>query len=226
MPEKQYNKIRVFIVDDHEVVRLGLIQFLDSHDHLHICGQAGDANTAIALINDCSPDIAVVDISLEGVSGIELIKAIRARYRSVYILALSMHAEKEVVRRALQAGAGGYVLKSEPVDQVVEAIEKITAGKSYISESLSDSLLDIVAGKEEEGTEGLMTDLTDRELDIFKLIGQGLDRREIARRLNISTSTIGTYRDRIKTKLNMKSSGELVRFAVRWVSREGGGHQS
>lgn len=211
-------KIRVFIVDDHEIVRLGLVQYLNSHDTLQVCGQAGDANSAIAAINECMPDIAVVDISLEGVSGIDLIKAIKSRYRQVAVMALSMHAEKEVVRRALQAGAGGYVLKSEPVDQVVEAIEKIIGGKSYISESLRESLMDIVSMKE-EGPEELLTQLTDRELDIFKLIGEGLDRREIAQKMGISTSTIGTYRDRIKNKLNMKSSGELIRFAVRWTSK-------
>lgn len=218
MQEERKKQIRIFIVDDHEVVRLGLIQFLNSHAHLHVCGQAGDANTAIASINDCGPDVAVVDISLEGVSGIELIKAIKARYRQVTVLALSMHAEKEVVRRALQAGAIGYVLKSEPVDQLVEAIDKAMEGKSYISEPLRESLLDIMVGK--EGPESLMSDLTDRELEIFTLIGQGCDRREIARRLGISTSTIGTYRDRIKTKLNMKSSGELIKFAVQWSGRD------
>ena len=219
MTGKSDKKIRIFIVDDHEVVRLGLIQFLNSYEHLHVCGQAGDANAAVAAINECAPDVAVVDISMEGVSGIELIKAIRSRYRQVNILALSMHAEKEIVRRALQAGAGGYVLKSEPVSQVVEAIEKISAGKSYISESLRELLFDIVVRKE-EGPEDMLAKLTDRELDIFKLIGAGLDRREISRRLNISTSTIGTYRDRIKNKLNMKSSGELIRFAVQWVGRQ------
>jgi DNA-binding NarL/FixJ family response regulator len=217
MHEEQKKKIRIYIVDDHEVVRLGLIQFLNSHTHLQVCGQAGDANTAIASINDCNPDIAVVDISLEGVSGIELIKAIKARYRQVAVLALSMHAEKEVVRRALQAGASGYVLKSEPVDQLVDAIGKVMEGKSYISEPLRESLLDMVAGK--EGPDRLMAELTDRELEIFTLIGQGCDRREIARRLGISTSTIGTYRDRIKPKLNMKSSGELIKFAVHWSDR-------
>ena len=218
MQEDQDSRIRIFIVDDHEVVRLGLIQYLNSHDHLVVCGQAGDANSAIASINDCNPDVAVVDISLEGVSGIELIKAIKGRYRHVHILALSMHAEKEIVRRALQAGASGYVLKSEPVDQLVEAITRSMEGKTYISEPLQESLLDIMVGKEE--AEDLMADLTDRELDIFRLIGQGCDRREIARRLGISTSTIGTYRDRIKTKLNMKSSGELIKFAVQWTGRE------
>ncbi len=212
-------KIRVFIVDDHEIVRMGLVQYLNSHENLQVCGQAGDANSAIAAINECKPDIAVVDISLEGVSGIDLIKAIRGRYRQVAVMALSMHAEKEVVRRALQAGAGGYVLKSEPVDQVVEAIEKVIEGKSYISESLRESLLDIVSRKD-ESPEDLLAQLTDRELDIFKFIGEGLDRREIAQKMGISTSTIGTYRDRIKNKLNMKSSGELIRFAVRWTTRE------
>jgi DNA-binding NarL/FixJ family response regulator len=218
--ERKMEKTRIFIVDDHEIVRLGLVQFLNSHEHLQVCGQAGDANSAIAAINECKPDIAIVDISLEGVSGIDLIKAIRVRYRQVAVMALSMHAEKEIVRRALQAGAGGYVLKSEPVDQVVEAIEKVVAGKSYISESLRESLMDMVS-KKDEGPEELLAQLTDRELDIFKLIGEGLDRREIARRMGISTSTIGTYRDRIKNKLNMNSSGELIRFAVKWTTRGG-----
>lgn len=212
-------KTRVFIVDDHEIVRLGLVQFIDSHDCLSVCGQAGDANAAIAAINECKPDVAIVDISLEGVSGIDLIKAIRGRYHHVAIVALSMHGEKEIVRRALQAGARGYVLKSEPIDQVVDAIEKVIDGGSYISEPLRESILDIVT-KEENDSGRLLSQLTDREIDIFRLIGEGLNRREIALKMGISTSTIGTYRDRIKTKLNMKSPGELMRFAVKWTTRE------
>lgn len=151
-------------------------------------------------------------------SGIDLIRAIRSRYRQIGVLALSMHAEKEIVRRALQAGAGGYVLKSEPVEQVLEAIEKVSSGRTYISESLRDLILDSMM-VEEEDDDKLLSQLTDREFDIFKLIGEGLDRREIARRLGISTSTIGTYRDRIKNKLNMQSSGELVKYAIQWISR-------
>lgn len=211
-------KSNVFIVDDHEVVRMGLVQFLDSQGDIHVSGQAGDANSAIASINDDSTDIAIVDISLGGVSGIDLIKAIKSRHPHIGILALSMHSEKEIVRRALQAGANAYVLKSEPINQVVEAIYKVLAGNTFISESLREALPDILAQKEEEPGNFLSV-LTDRELDIFKCIGEGLDRKEIALRLNISTSTIGTYRDRIKNKLNMKSSGELVRFAVQWVSK-------
>ncbi|HNW28599.1 MAG TPA: response regulator transcription factor, partial [Spirochaetota bacterium] len=161
-------KTRIFIVDDHEIVRLGLVQFLNSHDHLEVCGQAGDANTAIAAINECNPDIAIVDISLEGVSGIDLIKAVRGRYRQVAIMALSMHAEKEVVRRALQAGAGGYVLKSEPVDQVVEAIDKVIAGKSYISESLRESLMDNVDATLKAMGEGIRAQLDERDHEDYE----------------------------------------------------------
>ena len=214
---KKCESIRVFIVDDHEVVRLGLMQFLESHEGVTVCGIAGDANTAIASINSCSPDVVVVDISLEGIGGIELIRAIQTRYRSIKVVAHSMHAEKEIVRRALQAGAIGYVIKSEPVGQLIVAIKLALKGKPYISSPLHESLIDIMAGRGEDNDPGAL--LTDRELEIFRLIGNGKDRRQIALQLGIGTSTIGTYRDRIKTKLGIQSSGELTRYAIKWASQ-------
>lgn len=210
------DNIRVFIVDDHEVVRLGLAQIIESHEAFTVCGNSGDTNTAIASIKECAPDVVVVDISLEGVGGIELIRAIRTHDRNIKVVAHSMNAEKEIVRRALQAGAVGYVIKSEPVGQLVVAIKRALEGKPYLSPPLHESLFDIKAGREEDNNPVAI--LTDRELEIFRLIGKGQDRRQIASHLGIGTSTIGTYRDRIKAKLGIQNSGELTRYAIKWTA--------
>ncbi|MCP4136746.1 MAG: response regulator transcription factor [bacterium] len=208
---------KIFIVDDHQIVRCGLTQFLNSQKNLEVCGEAADANTAIAMLNTCSPDIAIVDINLEGINGIELIKAIDSRYKNIHILVLSMHGESANIELAMKAGARGYVLKSEPVDQIIDAINRILKGETYISDCLKDKLLNKIILHPAEEKENFPALLTSREFEIFKLIGEGHSRSEIAHRLNLNSSTIGTYRDRIKSKLNITSSSELVKFAVEWV---------
>ncbi len=207
---------RIFIVDDHEIVRRGLLQFLNSREEFEVCGEAADANRAISGLNKCSCDIAIVDINLEGISGIDLIKAIRERYKNILILALSMYSGSENVERALKAGAMGYVLKSEPADQIIDGMRSILEGKTYISPQLKDNLLNKMIKNTEEEDISLNL-LTNREFEIFRLIGEGSNRMEISRKLNLNTSTIGTYRDRIKSKLNISSPAELTRQAVEWV---------
>jgi DNA-binding NarL/FixJ family response regulator len=212
--------VKVFIVDDHEIVRCGLSQFLNSHDNIEVCGEAGDANSAIAAINSAVPDIVIVDINLGGISGIDLIKAIVARYKKIKILALSMHGESEIVKRAIHAGARGYVLKSEPADQIIDAIGSIQRGKIYISEIIKDKIFDVFAHNTSDIDDDSVKQLTDREYEIFELLGKGFNRSEIAKKLNLTTSTIGTYRNRMKVKLNVTTSTELIKKAVEWVLKE------
>ncbi len=208
---------RIFIVDDHPVVRRGLTQFINSKEGMEVCGDAPDATTAIAAINRNNPDIVIVDIRLRGTNGIELIKAITMRYRSIKTLVLSMHDENSYVEQSLRAGAMGYVLKTDPEGIIIEAINSIVNGEMYLSSSLRDKMIETMIWHS-ANIKGLdITSLSEREREIFSLIGHGLNTRQIAERLYLSTSTIGTYRERIKSKLNVTSPGELVRLAVQQI---------
>lgn len=212
--------IRIFIVDDHPVVRRGLSQYINSREGYTVCGDAGDANSAITDINELKPDIVIVDINLKGTNGIDLIKAIRARHRSMNVLVLSMHEENEYVERAMRAGARGYVLKNDSEELVIEAISSIMNNKIFLSSSIRDRMIESMVWQSSEGKEKSVALLTDREFEIFELIGKGHNTREIASLLSLSTSTVGTYRERIKSKLNIFSPNELVKFAVQWVMKK------
>ena len=163
------NRIKIFIVDDHEIVRCGLTQYLNSQKGLVVCGEADNANTAISLLNSCMPQIAIIDINLGDINGIELIKAIRKRYNKIKMLVHSMHHERENIRRALQAGANGYILKSEPAEQIIKAIESILDGGTYLSKSIKDNIFDLLIDPEKN--KNTPSELTDREFEIFKFIG-------------------------------------------------------
>ncbi len=207
--------IRVFIVDDHPVVRRGLAQFINSREGMEVCGDDADASTSISSINRTSPDVVIVDIRLKNTNGIDLIKAITTRYRKIKTLVLSMHDENEYVERALRAGASGYVLKTDPEDLIIEAINSALAGEIYLSSSLRDKMIESMIWHSSNIDDVNMTSLSDREREIFFLIGRGLNTRQIAQRLYLSTSTVGTYRERIKSKLHITTPGELVRYAVK-----------
>ncbi len=219
MPGRVSSKLKVFIVDDHEIVRHGLIQFINSSESFVVCGDAADASHAVSTINDLKPDIAIIDLSLEGTGGLELIKAVRQRYGKVKILVHSMHTEIEIVKKAMKAGAMGYVPKSEPVDRLLEALNEIKENRKYLSGMLKNRLFDEVLFDKSDREE-VLEKLSERELEIFKMIGRGLNRSEISNLLNLNSSTIGTYRERIKEKLGLGSSGELVKFAVEWTLKK------
>jgi DNA-binding NarL/FixJ family response regulator len=219
MSGKISSKLKIFIVDDHEIVRHGLIQFINSSESYIVCGDAADASSAVSMMNDLKPDIAVIDLSLEGTGGLDLIKAVRQRYRNIKILVHSMHTEIEIIKKAMKAGAMGYVPKSEPVDRLLHALDEIKENRKYLSGGLKNRLFDEILLDKSEQKEALET-LSERELEIFKLIGRGLNRSDISRLLNLNSSTIGTYRDRIKEKLGIGSSGELVKFAVEWTLKK------
>jgi len=209
--------VSIYVIDDHQVVRKGLSLLLNSTDGFVVCGGTGDADMALRELNSLNPDIVIVDISLKGINGFELTKAIRERYKNVQILIHSMHNDSSYAERAIRLGARGYVAKSEPVGNVVKAINCILNGEIYINEDLKDELL----GKflKPAGDPDNFTDsLTARELDVFKGIGSGLSLKEIADNLGLSTKTIQTYRDRIKEKMNLKKSNDLIRIAYNWVS--------
>jgi DNA-binding NarL/FixJ family response regulator len=208
-------KKKVFIVDDHPVVRQGLAAFINGEDDFIVCGDAEDAESAIRLINDLEPDIIIADLSLKGTGGIDLAAAVRARF-NIPVLILSMHDENIYAERAIRAGAQGYIMKKESMDTVVKALYDILEGKIYVSEGLKDRLLGRLLSTSPESARSPIDSLTNREMDVFQRIGRGLSNRHIARELSLSVKTVETYRSRIIDKLKLKDSGELALYAVKW----------
>ena len=215
---RQSDKREVLIVDDHPVVRQGLAQMIDQEHDLHVCGQAEDAHEAMRAIRQLQPDMVTVDISLKETSGIELIKDIKVQYPSLPVLTLSMHDERVYAERALRAGARGYIMKQEATEKVVTAIRRVLSGEVYVSDGMAAKMVSkLVAGPAETG--GSPVDrLSDRELEVFRLIGAGYGTREMAEKLHLSIKTIETYRAHIKDKLDLVDANELLRTAITWVN--------
>ncbi|MCA9069863.1 MAG: response regulator transcription factor [Planctomycetaceae bacterium] len=214
-------KSRILIVDDHPVMRKGLSQVIDDQTDMEVCGEASNIPEAMEKIQHLRPDLVIVDISLGDGNGIELIKQIRSRGEEPRMLVSSMHDESLFAERAIRAGAQGYVNKHEDTDRLIQALRDIRAGRIALSEKMTDRLLNRVAGRHDDGGSPLDR-LTDRELEVFRLIGEALTTREIAARLELSRKTVETYRENIKAKLNLANAAELTRHAVQWVLEEGG----
>lgn len=217
------NKAKILIVDDHPLVREGLADLVNKEKDLVVCGQAEAAYQAMEAIRELKPDMAIVDISLKEKSGLELIKDIKIQHPGLPVLTLSMHEESVYAERALRAGAKGYIMKREATKKVVTAIRKVLRGQLYLSEKMTTRLVrKFVDGKPEAGTSPIDR-LTDRELEVFSLLGRGNGTRQISEQLHLSVKTIETYRSRIKEKLNLTSASELLQHAFQWVNSEGKG---
>jgi DNA-binding NarL/FixJ family response regulator len=217
-PPLKSPKRRILIVDDHAIVREGLAQLINSEADLAVCGEVDSAQRAIDAINALKPDIAIVDISLSSMNGIELIKNIKVQHPTLPILVLSMHDESLYAERALRAGAKGYIMKQEGTENLRLAIRQVLNGEIYLSTRMSGKMLTQLAG----GSKDLgspIERMSDRELEVFQLIGQGLGTRQIAEKLHLSIKTIESYREHIKQKMNFKNGTELVQQAVQWVER-------
>jgi len=207
---------RILLVDDHPLVRTGLARLIDDEPDLEVCAEAADTGEALQRIEDCRPDLAIIDISLKEGSGLELIKRIRGHNARIRLLVLSMHDESLYAERALRAGAMGYVNKQEASARVVEAIRKVLAGKIYLSERMTERALQALADGAAERDQPL-SQLSDRELEVFSMIGQGVGTSDIAARLHLSVKTIESHRNKIKQKLGLGGATELNRYAMRWV---------
>lgn len=213
-------KAKVLIVDDHPIVRQGLTQLLNGEADLVVCGEAETARRAMAAITELDPDLAIVDITLQGTNGIELIKNIVAQWPELPILVLSMHDESLYAERALRAGAKGYVMKQEATEKLTGALRRILNGQIYVSEKLADKMMRKAIDGKSVHDASPVSALSDRELEVLQLIGQGQGTRQIAEDLNLSVKTIESHRAHIKEKLNLKTAPEMVRFAVQWVNQE------
>jgi DNA-binding NarL/FixJ family response regulator len=213
---------RILIVDDHPVVREGLGVRLARQPDLVVCGEAAGVAEALALVETTDPDVAIVDIALSDGDGLDLIHRLRSRHARVRVLVWSMYPEALYAERALHAGAMGYVNKQEATGRMIEAIRSVLDGRIYLSGSMTDRLLRHATGEKGPDAQGSTPDsLTDHELEVFRLIGEGLTTAEIASRLHRSVHTIETYRQRIKAKLGLRTSAELARAAVEWVLEHG-----
>jgi DNA-binding NarL/FixJ family response regulator len=206
---------RILIVDDHPLVRAGLRALIDAEPDLTICGEVGNARDAIEMARDEDPDLALIDISLEDGSGIELIKRLKVHTPELKMLVCSMHDESLFAERAINAGARGYVNKHQVTEQVLDAIRQVLSGRIYLSEKMVERVINGFA-KKKDGAASSIEDLSDRELEVFGLIGQGLSTSKIAERLHLSVKTVETHREKIKRKLQLATGGELVRHAVQW----------
>jgi DNA-binding NarL/FixJ family response regulator len=211
----------IIIVDDHPMMRKGLAMTLEAEPDLSVVGQAADAEECLSMLETMDLDLAIVDISLPGMSGLELIKHIQALQPDLKTLVVSRHDETLYAERAIRAGARGYVMKLEASNLIVKAVRRVLAGGIYVSEEINERLLLGLAAGREEIAQSPLEVLSDRELEVFELTGRGLGTRDIAERLHLSVKTVESYRARIKDKLNLKSAAELMQHAVQWVEGEG-----
>jgi DNA-binding NarL/FixJ family response regulator len=211
----------IILVDDHPLLRKGLARTIEKEAALHVVGQMDSAEETLGTIEDLAPDLAVVDISLPGMSGMELIKHLQSRMPEVQILVVSRHDETLYAERCIRAGARGYVMKQEAGDDIVHAIQRVLDGRIFVSDTINERLLQSMAeGGRERVMQSPLEVLSDRELEVFELTGRGASTREIAERLHLSVKTVESYRARIKNKLNFDSANELMKHAVQWVESE------
>ncbi|BAN35339.1 two component LuxR family transcriptional regulator [Sulfuricella denitrificans skB26] len=220
-PRKKSN---VLIVDDHPIVRQGIAQLINREDDMRVCCEAGDADQALEEIakcdSCCNTDIALVDMSLPGISGLELVKTLRSRFPEIQILVISTHDESLYAERALRAGAKGYIMKQEATAKVLIAIRHILSGEVYLSEKMRSKILQRIIDNRFETPSSPVSHLSDKEIDVLRLIGKGLRTSEIAAELSRSVKTVEAHRANLKEKLGLKNATELVRFAVQWVESE------
>lgn len=215
------SKKRILLVDDHPLMRQGIGQLIDGEPDLMVCGEAEDRVGALAAVAATKPDLVVVDISLRGDSGLDLIKDLRVRWPGLLSLVLSMHDESLYAERALRAGARGYIMKREASEKVLDAIRRVLEGAVFVSGNVAAGILDRISGHPVSGAKTGLEALSDREMEVMLLIGKGHGSQQIARQLHLSVKTIETHRANIKAKLNLATSNELLQRAIRWAQQMG-----
>ena len=213
-------KKRILIVDDHPLVRQGLAQFINQERDMLVCAEASDGHEALQIIEEASPDLAIVDIQMKGMGGMDLVRALNLDYPEVRVLMLSMHDEELYAMRALNAGAQGYLMKEEDPEKVVQAIRTVMQGEVSVSQAVQRKILITIASGSGANSTSL-DHLSDRELEVFKMIGKGYPSRLIASDLHLSTKTVESYKARLKHKLKLKDATELRRYAAAWMKSEG-----
>jgi len=210
---------RIMLVDDHSLLRSGLVRVLCDEPDMTVCGEADTAQKAVSIIPECKPDLMIVDISLKDIDGLRLTKLVRRQHPAMRILVLSMHDQYLYAGKALRAGANGYLMKEETTERLIEAVRAVLAGRTWLSSEIRDQVLHTVSGPAEKAA--TCDRLSDRERQIFRFLGMGYGSRAIAHKLCISTKTVDTHRARIKVKLGIDSAPRLILAAAEWAHREG-----
>jgi DNA-binding NarL/FixJ family response regulator len=219
--ETDTRKKTVFIVDDHPLLRQGLALLINRENDLTVCGEAEEAQAAMHAISQCQPEILIVDISLNGPDGLDLLKNIRNSYPNLPVLILSMHDEATYAERALRARANGYIMKQEATEKVLVAVRRILNGEVYLSDRIANKMLRQYIGGASTALESRLSALSDRELEVFRSIGEGRSTRQIADELHLSVKTVETYQAHLKEKLALRSGRELIQHAIQWKVNEG-----
>lgn len=217
-------KTPVMIVDDHPIVRQGIALLINQQQDMEACCEAGSAEEALESLGAkgrSTPDLAVVDLSLGGMSGLDLVKTLRSRFPDLPVLIMSMHDESLYAERVLRAGARGYIMKQEATEKILTAIRQILRGEIYVSDRMRTRMLERLVDNRTDSSESPLACLSDRELEVLRLIGEGLSTGDIARDLHRSVKTIEAHRANIKEKLDLKNAAELVRFAIQWANQGG-----
>ena len=217
------NKKRIFIVDDHPMMRQGLAQLIGAEPDLAVCGEAETAEVALDSSGALKPDLVLADISLPGKNGLELIKDFQAMQPGLAVLVISMHDESLYAERVLRAGGRGYIMKQEGGKKLMQAIRQVLEGKIYVSEKMSADILEMFSGRRAGAKNSPVEKLTDREFEVFQFIAQGKGTRDIAEKLHLSVKTVEVHRANIKAKLKLQSASELIHYAVRWSESQGAG---
>jgi len=218
-PESK-SKARILLVDDHAVVRFGIAQLINRQNDLQVCGEEEDASRALSAITNLKPDLVIADISLKDSSGLELMRNIKAQYPGLPVLVVSIHDESVYAEIAFRAGALGYLMKQEALEKILTAIRRVLSGAIYVSDVLAAKMLKQQVRGQKQINESPVKTLSDRELEVFQLIGQWKKTKEIAEELHLSVKTIEYYREQIKRKLNLRNVAELTQHATAWVQRE------
>ena len=213
-------KSKIMIVEDHPIFRKGLSHLINEEKDMAVICEAEDVPGAKKCLEKQRPDLVIVDLSLKDGNGLELIKHIHEFYKNTATLVLSMHDEMTYARRALHAGAGGYIMKHEMTGKVIMAIHQVLKGKKFVSDAVVETFIDTLAGKSPATLYNPIDTLSDREIEVFRLIGKGMGRSDMASKLNLSVKTIGSHREKIKEKLGIKTAPELIKQAVEWVKNE------
>src|SRR5437868_11953880 len=214
------SRTRILLVDDHAVVRYGIAQLINRQADMMVCGEEEDASKALGSIVTLKPDLVIADISLRDSSGLELMRNIKAQHSGLPVLVVSTHDESIYAEIAFRAGALGYLMKEEALDRILPAIRRVLTGAIYVSDKLAAKMLQQQVRGQKDVNDSPVKQLSDRELEVFQLIGQWKKTSDIAQELHLSIKTIEYYREQIKRKLNLKNAGELTQYATAWVQRE------
>jgi len=215
---KKGDKAAIYIIDDHPLLVQGLTDLINAQADMNVTGTTPEWTVALSQFQKDKPDVVILDITLKNANGVEVLKNLRVHFPDLKVLMLSMHDESLYAMRALKAGAQGYIMKAAATEKVITAIRQILSGELYLSDEMSRRAMATLVGRKKEAGGSPLEDLSDRELEVFTLIGEGLTTRQIADKLHLSVKTIETHRAHIKEKLNLKNSTELVQHAIHWKS--------